>query len=197
MALDPTKIRVAAGRIYVNVTPPATGTPLALVAGAPASGTEMGLTKGESVLTYEVTYDEEPADQVLSPVAVFATQEQMQLEFTLLEYVAANLQDAFQQVKLVSNEEATPKYDLFTFGTTSPTGAAVALQSITLVSSIPGTSPQRYTIVMLYQAYQQAPAVARYTREGSTILKCTFRAMPLMSRNDQDLLGQVVIERNS
>lgn len=196
MALDPTKIRVAAGRLYANVTAPAAFTPLALTAGVPATGTEMGLTQGESVFTYEVTYDEELADQVLSPVAVFATQEQMQLEFTLLEYAAANLQDALQQVKLTSNEGTAPKTDTFTFGTTSPTGAAVALQSIVLVSSIPGTNPQRYTIVMLYQAYQQAPSVMRYTREGSTIMKCTFRAMPLMSRSDQDLLGQVVIERN-
>lgn len=196
MALDPTKIRVAAGRLYANVTPPSSGSPLALTTGVPASGTEMGLTQGESVFTYEVTYDEELADQVLSPVGVFATQEQMQLEFTLLEYVARNLQDLMQQVTLTSNEGTTPKYDLFTIGTTSPVGATVALQSVTLISSIPGTNPLRYTIVMLYQAYQQAPATMRYTREGSTIMKATYRAMPLLSRNDGDLLGQIVIERN-
>ena len=196
MSLDPTKIRVAAGRLYANVTPPASGSPLALTTGVPATGTEMGLTQGESVFTYEVTYDEELADQVLSPVGVFATQEQMQLEFTLLEYVARNLQDLMQQVTLVSNEGTVPKYDLFTIGTTSPNGAAVTLQSITLISSIPGTNPLRYTIVMLYQAYQQAPSTMRYTREGSTIMKSTFRAMPLLSRNDGDLLGQLVIERN-
>jgi len=196
MALDPTKIRVAAGRLYVGVTAPATGSPLALVTGVPASGSEMGLTQGESVMTYEVTYDEELADQVLSPVAVFATQESLQLEFSLLEYVAANVNDFLQQAGLTTNDGTTPKTDLFKMGSMSPTGAAVALQSIALVSSIPGTSPQRYTIVMLYQAYQSAPGTARYTGEGSTVMKCTFRAMPDMARNDGDFLGQVVIERN-
>jgi len=196
MALDPTKIRVAAGRLYAGVTPPASPVPLALTTGVPASGTEMGLSQGESLVTYEVTYDEEMADQILSAAAVFATQESLQLEFSLLEYGVAQVQDVLQQSKLYVEDAGSPDSDTFTMGSSSPVGATVPLQSITLVSSIPGTSPTRYTIVMLYQAYQAAPSVLRYTREGSTVMKCTFRAMADTARQEQDFLGQIVIERN-
>jgi len=116
MAFDPSKIRVAAGRIYFGVTNPVTGSPLALTTGAPADGTEMGLTQGESMMTYEVTYDEEMSDQVLSPVAVFATQESLQLEFTMLEYAATQLTIFFQNADLTQDELSTPKTDLYTIG---------------------------------------------------------------------------------
>ncbi len=196
MALDASKIRVAAGRLYANVTNPSTGSPLNLTTGVPATGTEMGLTQDEAVLTYEVSYVEESADQVLAPVEVFATGENMQLEFTLLEYAAANLQDFFQQATYTANEGSSPKYDLFTMGQLGTTGNVVTKQSIALVSAIPNTSPQRYTIVLLYKAYQSQASAMRYTKAGSTIMKCTFKAIADLARNAGDFCGQVVIERN-
>ncbi len=196
MALDPTKIRVAAGRIYAGTTPPAAGAALALTAGVPATGTELGLTQGESVLTYEVTYDEEMSDQVLGPVAVFATQEMMHLEFTMLEYAAAQLQDFFQQAGLTIDNGSSPKTDLFEMGQLGTTGNAVTKQSMTLVSPIPGTSPQRYTIVMLFSAYQAQAASLRYTREGSSIMKTMFHAIADTTRTAGSFMGQVVVERN-
>lgn len=200
MALTPSLIRVAAGRLYANTTPPGASTPLNLTAGGvPPSGNEMGLTQGESLFTYEITYDEEVADQVLAPVAVFATMESIQLEFTLLEYAAVGLQDFFENALLTVDDAPAagePRTDLFTIGSLSPSGADVLLQSVLLVSSIPNTTPQRYTLVMLYQAYQSAPAAVRYTREGSSVMKCTFKAIADTARTDGDLCGQVVIERN-
>ena len=196
MALTPANIRVAAGRIYTGVTNPASGSVLALVAGVPATGSEIGFTQGEAVFTYEVTYDEEMSDQVLGPVAVFATQESMQLEFTMLEYAASQLNLFFQKAALTVDNVSTPKTDLFTMGNLGTTGNTVTRTSVYLVSPIPSTSPQRYTIVGLYSAYQSQAAAARYTREGSTVMKTTFKAIADVTRNAGDFMGQVVIERN-
>ena len=198
MALDPSKIRVAAGRIYAGVTNPASGSVLGLTSGVPADGTELGLTQGESVMTYEVTYDEEMSDQVLATVAVFATQEAFQLEFTMLEYANTQLTKFLQNATYTADEVSSPKTDLYTIGNLADgNGSAVPLASIYLVSPIPGTSPQRYTIVGLYQAYQSEPAVARYTREGSTVMKSTFKSVADLTRNSGDYCGQIVVERNS
>jgi len=197
MAFDPTKIRVAAGRIYFGVTNPVSGSPLALVTGAPATGTEIGLTQGESTMTYEVTYDEEMADQVLGPVAVFATQEAFQLEFTMLEYAAAQLTVFLQNSELTTDELSTPKTDLYTIGNLADgAGSFVDMNSIYLVSPIPGTTPQRYTIVGMYQAYQSEPGAIRYTREGASVMKSTYKAISDLARDAGDYMGQVVVERN-
>lgn len=198
MAFDPSKIRVAAGRIYFDVTNPTSGSPLELTTGAPADGTEIGLTQGESTMTYEVTYGEEMADQVLGPVAVFANQESFQLEFTMLEYAATQLTVFFQNADLVTDELTTPMTDMYTIGNLADgDGSFVDLHSIYLVSPIPGTSPQRYTIVGLYQAYQSEPGTIRYTREGASVMKSTFKAIADLTRDPGDFMGQVVVERNA
>jgi len=193
MALNPGKIQLGPGRIYVGVTLPTTETPLALTSGAPATGTEVGVTEGETLFTYEVEYLEEGCEQILPAVAVFAKGQTASLEFGMKEYAAANLQAAMQQVKLTANEGASPKYDLLTFGGPD---AAVVCTSVVVVSAIPNTTPQRHTLAMLYSAYQSEPMKARYTAKGSTVLKATFKAIAVASRNPMDYLGQVVIYRN-
>lgn len=193
MALNPAKIRLAPGRIYVGVTAPATGSRLLLTAGAPTTGVEVGLTEGEALYTFEVDYIEEMADQVLPAVAVFARGQSATLEFTMKEYVAANLMDAIQQGNLISNEGASPKYDLIQMGGQD---YQVSLQSVVVVSEIPNTSPQRYTLVMLYTAYQSEAFKARYTKDGSTVLKTTFKGIADTARNSPDMLAQLVVERN-
>jgi len=193
MTLNPSNIRLGPGRIYIGVTAPATGTPLILAAGAPTTGTDVGLTEGEVLFTFDVDYQEEEADQVLPAVAVFAKGEKASLEFTMKEYVATQLQAAFQQTTLISNEGTTPKTDLFEFG---GTGYEVTTRTVVVVSPIPNTSAQRYTIVMLYKAYQSEPFKARYTKDGSTVMKVNFKGLADTTRNDADMLGQLVVERN-
>jgi hypothetical protein len=195
MALNPALIRVGPGRVYLGVTAPATGSPLALTSGVPATGTEVGLTEGEALFTFTVSYQEEVADQVLPTVAVFAKGEKAELEFTMKEYGAANLEAALQQTDLQTNNGTTPKTDMFTFGGSD---YEVTLRSVVLVSPIPNTSAvqQRYTAVMLYQAYQAEPLKSRYTKDGATVFKMKFTAIADTARNDPDMLGQILIERN-
>jgi len=193
VALDATKIKAGPGRFYIDVTPPTSPAPLALVAGVPATGTELGLTDGEAVFTYEVEYFEVMADQVLPPVAVFAQAEHARLEFTMKEYEAAKVKAALQQPTLTVDNVSSPKTDTFNIG-----GEAfeVTLRSVVLVSRIPNTSPQRYTIIMLYKAYQSEASALRVTKSGETLMKCTFVGIADLTRNVGDTVGQLVIQRN-
>jgi hypothetical protein len=115
----------------------------------------------------------------------------------MLEYAATQLTVFFQNAELTQDEISTPKTDLYTIGNLADgAGSFVDLNSIYLISPIPGTSPQRYTIVGLYQAYQSEPGAIRYTREGASVMKSTFKAITDLTRDPGDFLGQVVVERN-
>lgn len=196
MALTPTLIRVGSGRLYFGTTAPATGSVLGLTTGVPTTGTDVGLTQGDVMFKYQTTYLEVEADQVLSFVKPFATKEEMSLEFSVLEYSASNINKFLGQATLTTDNGSTPKTDLFTMGG-SAFRSAVTLTSVALVSAIPGTSPQRYTIVMLYQAFQSEAAQASFSKDKPSLLKSTWKAVPDLARNDGDYLGQLVVERNS
>lgn len=196
MALTPTLIRVGAGFLYFGTTAPASGSPLALTSGVPATGTGVGLTQGDVMFHYQTTYLEVEADQVLAAVKPFAIKEEMALEFSVLEYSASNILKFLGQANLTTDNISTPNTDLFTMGGSS-FKSAVNLSSVTLVSAIPGTSPQRYTVVMLYQAFQAEAAQASFSKDKVTLLKSKWTAVPDLTRTDGDYLGQLVVERNA
>lgn len=208
MALNAANVRVGAGRIYMGTTAPAAGNALDLsAAGVPPSGVEVGLTDGEAVFTYEVTYFEVMAEQSLAAVEVYATEEAAQLEFTMKEYVRANIEDFFASLLTTTvgapgNPGPAGGTDIYEGGRIlgSAAGAGeVTLQSCLLVAPIPNTSAvaQRYTYVILYQAYQSESAAVRFTKAGDSLLKVTFKAIADLTRADTTTLFQVAIERNA
>lgn len=189
MSLDASKIKVGPGRFYIDVTVPTTGEALELTAGAPANGTELGLTDGEAVFTYEVEYFEVMADQSLSPVATFAQAEHAKLEFTMKEFSFANVMTYLQQ----ATDQGAGQ--LITFGSDNIT---VCPRSIVLVSQIPNCDGQTlYTVIMLYQAYQSEAASMRFTRSGETLMKSTWIAIADPTRGDGDTLGQLVVQQSA
>lgn len=208
MALNAANVRVGAGRVYMGTTPPTAGQHINLAStGIPGSGTEVGLTEGESVFTYEVTYFEVMAEQSLAAIEVFATEESAQLEFTMKEYVQANIEDFFVSmlatgVDAAPTDGGTPVFtDVYEGGRILGLAAGageITLQSVVLVAPIPNTSAvaQRYTYIMLFQAYQSEAAAARYTKSGDTMLKVTMKAIADLTRADTSTLFQVAIERN-
>lgn len=74
----------------------------------------------------------------------------------------------------------------------------VTLQAVCLVAPIPNTSgvDQRYTYVLLHQAYQSESAAVRYTKAGDSLLKVTFKAVADLARGDHGTLFQVGVELN-
>ena len=207
MALNAANVRVGAGRLFMGTTPPAAGNALDLTpAGVPPSGTEVGLTEGEAVFTYEVTYFEVMAEQSLASVEVFATEEMAQIEFTMKEYIQANIEDFFVAMLATTvgaggNPGPGGGTDIYEGGRILGQAAGageISLQAVVLVAPIPNTSSvaQRYTYIMLYQAYQSEAAAARYTKSGDTLMKVTFKAIADLTRADTSTLFQIAVERN-
>ncbi len=206
MALNAANVRVGAGRLFMGTTPPVAGNAINIGAtGVPPDGTEVGLTEGEAVFTYEVTYFEVMAEQSLAAVEVFATEESAQLEFTMKEYIQANIEDFFvamlaTTVGAAGNAGPTAT-DIYEGGRILGQAAGageITLQSVCLVAPIPNTSgvAQRYTYIILHQAYQSEAAAARYTKSGDTLMKVTFKAVADLTRSDTATLFQIAIERN-
>lgn len=191
----------------MGVTPPAQGVALNIANGVPTTGVEVGLTEGEAVFTYEVTYFESMAEQSLATVAVFASEEAAQLEFTMKEYSQANINDflaAMVSTANVAAPEGDPvglTMDIHEGGRILGIAAGageVTLQSVCLVAPIPNTSgtDQRYTYVLLHQAYQSEAAAVRYAKGSDSILKVTFKAVADLTRGDFGTLFQVGVELN-
>lgn len=206
MALNAANVRVGAGRIYMGTTPPVAGSGLILTAGVPATGVEVGLTEGEAVFTYEVTHFEVMAEQSLAAVEVYATEESAQLEFTMKEYVAANIRDFFGEMLTFTADAGggpagAPVQDIYEGGRVLGLAAGageITLQACLIVAPIPNTSgvAQRYTYVMLYQSYQSEASAVRYTKSGDSLMKVTFKAIADLTRADTTTLFQVAVERN-
>lgn len=203
MALNAANIRVGAARIYMGTTPPTSGQALDLSAsGVPPTGTEVGLTEGEAVFTYEVSYFEMMAEQSLAAVGVWATEESAQLEFTMKELVNANIQDFLHSLVIVTTNaapvEGGQSKDIFEGGRGS---GEVTLQSVTLVAPAFGPAPNngvgtiRFQYVMLYRAYQSEAAALRFTKSGDELMKTTFKAVADLTRSDGSTLFQVGAER--
>jgi len=56
MSQNPANIHIGAARLFLNVTPPATGTPPTLIThtdGVPSSGVEVGYTQDAATFTYK------------------------------------------------------------------------------------------------------------------------------------------------
>src|SRR4051812_29625074 len=106
MAQNPANIHIGAGRIFLGVTNPATGTPPTLMthtAGVPATGTEVGYTQDAATFTYKQNKQEVTAEQSLNPVDVFVTDEECMIEFTAMEHVYNTLKAAFDSVGTISD----------------------------------------------------------------------------------------------
>ena len=208
MALTAANVRVGAGRIFMDVTSPALGVALNIGAtGIPSTGggdVEVGLTEGEAIFTYEVSYFEVMAEQSLASIEVFAHEEMAQLEFTMKEYITANIDDFFNGLTNQATVAAPGSADTIRLheggrilGQASAAGE-VTLQSVCLIAPIPNTSSvnQRFTYVILHQAYQSEAAAARYSKSGDTLMKVTFKAIADLTRGDTATLFTLGIEAN-
>ena len=209
MALTAANVRVGAGRVFMDVTSPAINVALNIGAtGVPTSAgadVEVGLTEGEAVFTYEVAYFEVMAEQSLASIEVFAHEEMAQLEFTMKEYITANIEDFFNALT-TQFTDAAPAGSADSvrlhqggriLGQASAAGE-VTLQSVCLIAPIPNTSTvnQRFTYVILHQAYQSESAAARYSKSGDTLMKVTFKAIADLTRGDTATLFTLGVEAN-
>lgn len=187
MSQDPKNIHIGAARIFLGVTNPATGTPPTLMGhtdGVPATGTEVGYTQGAATFSYKQNKQEVEAEQSLSPVDVFNTTEESQLEFTAMEHVYNTLKTAFDNIGSVDDAAKT----LFYAGDGSGL-LNVTTQGVTLTSRI-RTSPLKFEVLTIYRVYNVEGVVIGYQRTTEAVYKITLKALVDTSRNLGDRLFQ-------
>lgn len=187
MAQNPTNIHIGAARIFLGVTPPASGTPptkLSHTDGVPATGTEVGYTRDAATFSYKQNKQEVQAEQSLNPVDVFVTTEEAQLDFTAMEHVYNTLKTAFDNIGSLDDGTAT----LF-YGGDGAGLLNVTTQCVVLTSRI-RTAPTKFEALCLYRVYNVDGMAIGYQRTTEAMYKITLKALVDTSRSLGDRIFQ-------
>lgn len=174
MGQNASNIHIGAARIFVGVTPPATGLPPTLlthVDGVPTTGTEVGYTRDAATFTYKQNKQEIQAEQSLNPVGVFVTTEEAQIEFTAMEHIYNTLRIAFDNVGM-SNTDARALF----YGGDGGGLVDVLTHCVALTSRI-RTDPTHFEVLCLYNVYNVEGIVMPYQRTTEAMYKITLKAL--------------------
>jgi len=186
MAFAPTKIHGGMSRIFSGVTVGATGTPPTYIThtdGVPGSGTELGLTQGDTNFSYQLTKKDIEAEQSLAPVDVMSVSEMAQVETTVLEHTYFTLQRAFDNV---GTESVGGGYGIWFGGGTGPLAPRTECVMITARQR---NAPTKFIVGVLYKCYSVEGFKLGFKRGGESVYKVTFKALADLTRNAGDQLG--------
>ncbi|MFB3921601.1 MAG: hypothetical protein ACE145_07755 [Terriglobia bacterium] len=193
-SVDATKIHQGPGKLWLNVSVPASGSRLLIdAAGDPTAGTPIfaGATEGAATVLLAPKLDPISADQVAAPIDVVMTGEAASIEVTLKESDLAKLKN------FVVNGSYTTGTD-----TGLPSGAQAyeeisfgGLMSIPKMS-VAVISPRRdatnkFVVSQLYQAYQAEAIQLPFQRGKETTYKVKFEGLADASRAAGDQVGKI------
>jgi hypothetical protein len=197
MAQNPANIHIGAARIFLGVTPPATGNPPTLlehVDGVPgtdpideegnANGVEVGYTQDAATFTYKQNKQEVVAEQSLNPVDVFTVSEEISIDFTAMEHVYNTLKTAFDNVGSVDSDT-----EMLFYGGDGGQLVSVQTQCVVLTSRI-RTAPTKHEVLVLYRVYNMEGVSVPYNRTGEAVYKITLKGLTDTSRMAGDRLFQ-------
>lgn len=187
MAQSPTNIHIGAARIFLGVTPPATGTPptqLGHTDGVPATGTEVGYTQDAANFTYKQNKQEVTAEQSLNPVDVFIVDELCTIDFTAMEHVYNTLKTAFDNVGTVDDVNKS----LF-YGGDGAGLVSVTTQCVVLTSRI-RTAPTKFEVLTIYKVFNMEGIMMPYARTTPAVYKISLKGLTDTTRNAGDRLFQ-------
>ena len=190
MAMSAENIHVGPGRIFLNVTNPATGTPptwMPHTAGVPTPGTEIGYTEGDLILRKTKETFEVNPEQALGPVMTVVTREIVEVEFTALERVYDTLRAGFDNVGTVNDAN---RMAFYTGGAPFP----LRTQSV-FISSLRPNQAGKYEITVIYRAYNVAGYEIAYRKGGASSYRMTLRGLFDTTRTIGDQLMQHYIEK--
>lgn len=184
MAQDATKIHVGPGRIWFGVTAPATGNPPTLMthtAGVPASGTEVGHTSGNSVITFQNVKSDILSEQSFGVVDTYPTTQSLEVTLTVQERVYAVLTKLFEGVGTVTDGSK----DLFY------AGGPITVPSFAVMLTSPlRTDNTKFEVFVGYRMQMAAPVTLTYSRTDVSMVAVTLRGTHDTSRNVGDQLFQ-------
>lgn len=192
MAFSPNSIMVGPARVFAGVTAPASGAPptfLAHTAGVPATGTEIGLTNGDTVFTYEAKKNEIQAEQYYAGVDVYLTQESAKVTFTAQESTVVALKAAFDAIGQFSDGTK----DAFYAG--SGSGAFACLKQTIVLTARQRVNTSKYIVIMMYVAYPSKGLNYPFSLTKPGMTPVEFTALADTTRTAGDAMFQFFIEK--
>lgn len=187
MAYNVDRIRTAPGRIFVGVTNPTTGTPptwMTHTAGVPATGTEIGLTDGDTMFEVVTKKTEIMAEQSYTAVEVYLDSESMKVSFNCQESNFTALKAAFDAVGSFSDSSKEGFY----FGT--GTGGFTPRKQSVFISAPHRDDPTKYTIALFYRAYSAKGFNYLFSRTKKGMFSVELVGLADLTRTAGDQVGQ-------
>lgn len=192
MALTPGKIHLGTARVFVGVTAATTGTPPTYTthtAGVPGSGTEVGLTQGDTTFEYKAEKKYIEAEQALGYVQSFVISERGAIECTMLEQTYVTLQQAFDNV----GKESISGGDAFWFG--GGTGILTPTTQCVMLTAIDPINPTKFRVVQLYKVSMPNGMKIGFSRTKESVYAVRFEGLQDLARNAGDQIGYYRIEK--
>lgn len=187
MAFNPNRIHVGPARIFVGVTNPASGAPptfVAHTAGVPATGTEIGLTNGDTLFTYEAKKAEVEAEQYYAGVDVYLQQESAKLSFTAQESTVVALKAAFDNIGQFTDGTKEAFY------AGSGSGAFACLKQSVMITARQRVNPAKYLIILMYVAYPSKGLNYPFGRTKPAMSPVEFTSLADTTRTAGDAMFQ-------
>ena len=188
MAQNAANIHIGPARIFLGVTPPATGTPPTVVPhvdGVPTSGTEVGHTEGDSVFNYNISYDELRSEQTFGIITHFPTDEMCELKFTAMERVLEMMRMALGNI----GESITGAHTLF-YGGNHPNIINIRTTGVVLTARL-RHDPTKFEVLMIYKAASIEGSTFQYSRTKASTMAITLSGITDTTRVAGDTMFQL------
>lgn len=173
--------KIKGANVFVGCTEPNAWSAPTLTAGAPAGGTDVGATMGETIFTYNASIEPVEIEQTTALVAPHVVSEAVQMTFTMAETTATNLKEALSQTFAFTDGNFTV---LPLGGFVDVTGQCVIC--IAEKANVPG----KYYGGVIYNAYIAAEAGIPHKRGVVQQVSMTLAGSAVLTRNEGDQLGQ-------
>jgi hypothetical protein len=192
--VDATKIHQGPGKLWLNVSVPASGSRLLInAAGDPTADTPIfaGATEGAATVLLAPKLETISADQVAAPIDVVMTTEGASVEVTLKESDLAKLKNFIVNGAFSSGTDTglppdAQGYEEISFGGT----LAIPKTSVAVISPRRDAA-SKFVVSQLYQAYQAEAVQLPFQRGKETTYKVKFEALADASRAAGDQVGKI------
>jgi hypothetical protein len=192
--VDATKIHQGPGKLWLNVSVPASGNRLLIDAtGAPTAGSPVfaGATEGAATVVLAPKLEQVGADQVAGPIDVVMTGEAASIEVTLKESDLAKLKHFIVHGSFASGTDTglpqgAQNYEEISFG-----GVMAVPKTSVAVISPRRDAASKFVVSQLYQAYQAEAVQLPFQRGKETTYKVKFEGLADPARAAGDQVGKI------
>ena len=188
-------IHQGTGMLWYGVQAPGSGARLLVDAsGNPIGGSPlpMGASEGAATFHMEAKIEEVAIDQETAPVAAIMTAESAYIELTLKESALQKVANSLANATFTSGTDTglpagAQSYEQITVGgLVSIPQAAIGLVSPRIGFSSPG----KFMIACLYNAYAKNPFQIGFTRTKEAVYKVRFEGLAVLTRPQGDRVAQ-------